>query len=69
MEDLELFLVGLVMAATVYSVGDPFEDPVDDFGLWVRSWDAVRPAWSRMAEARGWHVVGRPWGFHQVGRF
>jgi hypothetical protein len=36
--DLELFLVGLIMAGTVYCDGPQFEDPTEDFDLWSKSW-------------------------------
>jgi hypothetical protein len=62
--DLELFLVGLVMAATVYCDGLQVEDPTEDFDLWRTAWDAVGPAWEAAARERGWRAVGMNWEYH-----
>jgi hypothetical protein len=64
MRDLELFLIGIIMAATLYCDGEQVLDPDDDFELWRRSWDAVRLAWEASARARGWLAVGQQWEFH-----
>jgi hypothetical protein len=62
--DLELFLVGLIMAATVYCDGPQFEDPADNFDLWRKSWDAAVPAWDQAARGRAWLAVGMNWEYH-----
>ena len=67
MTDLELFLVGLIMAGTVYCDGLQFEDPTADFDLWRMSWDAAVPAWDRAARGRGWRAIGMCWEYHTDG--
>jgi hypothetical protein len=62
--DLELFLVGLIMAGTLYCDGPQLEDPTDNFELWHKSWDMIKPMWDRGASARGWCVVGSVWEYH-----
>lgn len=65
MDELELMLVGLVMAATIYC-DEPGGSlpPTEDFGLWCASWDATRPRWEAMARKLGWVSVGMNWEYH-----
>lgn len=62
--DLELFLVGLVMAGTVYCDGPQIEDPTENFDLWRKSWDGAVYAWNLSARDRGWLAVGMCWEYH-----
>ena len=63
--DLELFLVGLIMAGTVCCDGPQFEDPTDNFGLWRESWDTTVSAWNFGTRERGWLAVGMHWEYHE----
>lgn len=63
-DDLELFLVGLVMAGTVYCDGPQVEDPTDNFDLWLRSWNVAVPTWDARARSQGWYAVGMTWEYH-----
>jgi hypothetical protein len=65
--DLELFLVGLIMAGTMYCDGPQIEDPTEDFDLWRRSWDAAVPAWNLCTRNQGWYAVGMSWEYHAEG--
>ena len=62
--DIELFLVGLIMAGTVYSDGPQVEDPSADFDLWRVSWDIAVRAWDLVAREQGWLAVGMCWEYH-----
>lgn len=52
--DLELFLVGLIMAGTMYCDGPQVEDPTADFDLWRVSWDKVAPSWDLATQGQCW---------------
>ena len=65
--DLELFLVGLIMAGTMYCDGPQIEDPAEDFDLWRKSWDAAVPAWNLCTRDQGWYAVGMSWEYHTEG--
>ncbi len=65
--DLELFLVGLIMAGTVYCDGPQFEDPAENFDLWRKSWDEIVPAWDHAARGCSWLAVGMTWEYHDDG--
>lgn len=65
--DLELFLVGLIMAATVYCDGPQSEGLTDSFEIWRKSWDAAVPAWDCAARGRAWRAVGMNWEYHNEG--
>lgn len=56
MRDLELFLVGLVMASTVYPSME--EDPTADFGMWVEAWVPARILFDVESAAIGWLDAG-----------
>ncbi len=62
--DLELFLVGLIMAGTVYCDGPQVEDPTDNFDLWLASWDIAVPMWDDAARQQCWRAVGMCWEYH-----
>lgn len=62
--DLELFLVGLIMAGTMYCEGPVVEDPTADFDLWRVSWDTAVHTWNLAAREQGWHAVGMSWEYH-----
>ena len=65
--DLELFLVCLIMAGTVYCDGPQVEYPTDDFDLWRKSWDVTVHSWDLYARSRGWYAVGMSWEYHAEG--
>ena len=65
--DLELFLVGLIMAGTVCCDGPQFEDPTENFDLWSKSWDVAVPLWSSATKEQGWRAVGMSWEYHNEG--
>lgn len=56
MYELEVFLVGLLMAASIDPTSDtcPTDAADEGFTLWVWSWDQLRPAWDRAAIDLGW---------------
>lgn len=60
MADLELLLVGLVMAAS----GERSFDGPEDLGMWMDSWGPANYAFDRAARALGWRVVGSCWEDH-----
>lgn len=62
--DLELFLVGLIMAGTVYCDGPQIEDPTENFDLWRESWDTAVYAWDLSTRDRSWCAVGMLWEYH-----
>jgi hypothetical protein len=59
MKELEIFVVGLIMASTMYP--SQIEDPTEDFCLWGASWDVVCPRWNSAATLLGWNTVGTQW--------
>lgn len=65
--DLELFLVGLIMAGTVYCDGHQFEDTTADFDLWRKSWDVAVYVWDVATRGRTWRRVGATWEYHNEG--
>ena len=65
--DLELFLVGLIMAGTVCCDGPQIEDPTEDFDLWQKSWDTAVDLWNLTARDHGWCAVGMSWEYHDAG--
>lgn len=64
MDDLELALVGLLMAASLYCDGPQQDDPTEDFSLWRDSWRALGPAWHDESVRLGWKSVGACWKYH-----
>lgn len=68
MDELELMLVGMVMAATIYcdepGNSAPRDDQTEDFDLWRASWDATRPRLEARAMELGWVSVGMNWEYH-----
>lgn len=71
--DLELWIVGLLMAASVYSdCPEPSDvaavmivpDDGESFVAWCGSWDQLRPEFARRASELGWPDVGTNWEYH-----
>jgi len=72
MSDLELCLVGLVMASTVYHT--IIDDPAEDFDLWAGSWPAAKSMFNVSANELEWLDTGfdiegnRGWGYRKSWR-